>query len=695
MPDKFKFYFDGNEVDAPVEWNEFTEVIEYDDSLKGLLEKYPSTMTFVGTAHAYLQNLYNTNGYCAIVTFLCRYSCNGTSYEDLFTGNIFISDCKFFINKCEVQTEVIEDTWYARIDNNKKIKAFLNADKTKNGFALTPCTDLQLYLFNTAGSYLLTQRVAYDLGDVFRYLIEFMTDGAVGFVSDWYASLSLPGKLHDKIAIAVGNELRCPAAGNGCAVSNCLPDNNITKGINISFEDLFEEMRKKFNLVFLTETINGKPHIRIEQESYLYNAGTSTTILNIPNLTRKIDTEKLYARMILGSDKVAEYDPTIHSLPPIKYISYQKEEYHSSGICNKDRTLDTSSKWIIDSNVIQGLVFTDACNKDFDKDVCVVEYYSNTGGNWATQWNLSPGSPPIYNYALKNDLVAGRFNIQGDIVSYLSTIVNTFRAINSIETPIFTLDSVAPNLWPGTITHPPTNNGVGTYVGNYTFPYNDDSGPGAFDPGNNYDTANNIYICPQDGAYNFGAGVFFKILFNCQNPPSINTSAYQRITINRFDSGLTLLETKERTSGRYNPGPNGGSNYSVFLIDDVIFYCNAGDLIRVTIDMYFEWADSGGITRCDSYEFRWATGSDFFCKSAPSGGAYKVNDADNYNVSLYEFEYPINNSDWQNIKANKHHAIVFSETGSVKYRGYIRKIERNTQNSHAQFQIITNLNNTP
>ena len=694
MPGKFKFFLNGIEVDNPVEWNDISEVIEFDYDLKGLVDKFPNNLTFGGSGHAYIDSVYNSSGYCEIIELECQYSCNSEAFATIFDGSIFLSDCKFYLDRCTVETTIIDNGWYARIDNNKKIKAYLNTDKSKNGFTITPCTDLNLKCFNTAGTYLNTGRIAYDVGDAFRYLIDFMTDGNVGFVSDWYSNLQTTATVFDKLCISIGNELRCPAAGNSCAGSGCLPDDDIDKGINISFEELFAQISAKFNLVFIIEKIAGVPTVRIEEESYLYTAATGTTLLNVPGITREVETERLYAKLILGGEKVAEYDPTLHSLPPLKYIAFQKEEYHTQGVCNKNRELNTVSKWIIDSNIIQGLVFTDACNKDFDEDVCIIEYYSNVLGNYATQWRLSLSSAPLYNNSMRNSNVAYRYNIQGDIAAYLSTVVNTFRAENSLESVIFTLDTTSPNLWPGVLTHPPTTNGQGNYVGNYIFPYNDDSTGGNTDPGNNYNTANYIYICPQAGSYTFGAANNFKGLDSC-SIPSIITSAYQRIRISRFDSGLVLQEFQDVYSPRMSPVPNTTVPYAPLLIDNVVFNCSVGDIIRVSVDMYFEWADSGGIFRCDSFKFRWSTGGEFFCRAAPSGGVYQKNDPENYNVSLYKFTFPINNTQWQSIKSNKVAAIEFSYDNTSRFKGYIRRIERNIQSTHADVELVTNINLNP
>ena len=156
----FNFYFDGNLIPNPHEWRDFKEVIEFNASNKGLLLKFPSEMTFSGSAYSYLNNLFETNGYCNLVSIDCEYSCNGILFEPIFKGNIFISDCVFNISKCTVQVTIMDDGWYSRIDNNKKIKAFLDANKSKNGIPITQCTDLQLYLFDSTGSYSSTKRIA-------------------------------------------------------------------------------------------------------------------------------------------------------------------------------------------------------------------------------------------------------------------------------------------------------------------------------------------------------------------------------------------------------------------------------------------------------------------------------------------------------------------------------------------------------
>src|SRR3989304_4215299 len=100
----FRFYLNNTLVNEPANWADFTETLEYDQTLKGLLPKYDIGLTWTGGAFAFLFNIKETLGFCQLVELKVDYQCSaGAGYATELLGYIFISDCKFSLNRCEVE----------------------------------------------------------------------------------------------------------------------------------------------------------------------------------------------------------------------------------------------------------------------------------------------------------------------------------------------------------------------------------------------------------------------------------------------------------------------------------------------------------------------------------------------------------------------------------------------------------------
>jgi hypothetical protein len=154
----FRFYFNGTEVNDPINWDDFEENIVRDDTIKGLLPKYDIKLKFDGGAYDFLYTLKASTGYCNLVELRIDYKC-GDNYETVLNGYIPISDCRFNRNRCVVECQVIDDNYGARIFNNKNIKTELNTGKSKNGEDITVATEYDIQLFKPSdGTYYGTTR---------------------------------------------------------------------------------------------------------------------------------------------------------------------------------------------------------------------------------------------------------------------------------------------------------------------------------------------------------------------------------------------------------------------------------------------------------------------------------------------------------------------------------------------------------
>jgi hypothetical protein len=128
----FKFYFDDIEVNDPINWDTFSETLEHDDEIKGVLPKYELKLSFNGKAYDVLyRKKFQINGYCTYTTFKALSTSDNINYTVELEGLIYTKDCRFFLNKGVVETDVEDNNYGAKIHNNKSIKVCVNNLITK------------------------------------------------------------------------------------------------------------------------------------------------------------------------------------------------------------------------------------------------------------------------------------------------------------------------------------------------------------------------------------------------------------------------------------------------------------------------------------------------------------------------------------------------------------------------------------
>ena len=72
----FKFYLDNILVNDPINWSDFTETIERDSEIKGLLPKYEVKLNFNSIGYKYLFEKMLTIGFCGLVQLRVEYRCS-------------------------------------------------------------------------------------------------------------------------------------------------------------------------------------------------------------------------------------------------------------------------------------------------------------------------------------------------------------------------------------------------------------------------------------------------------------------------------------------------------------------------------------------------------------------------------------------------------------------------------------------
>ncbi len=609
----------------------FSESLENDPSINGILIKYPSKLTFWGDGYKYLDGKFNLSGYCPTYPIRIEIENNG-AYLNFFTGLVFLSDSEKNINKATIECFVADDNYGAKIKNNKNQKAKLDVAKSKNGTTITACPSFNLTIKDTSNSSFPNTRKAFYLDNVFKFLIAFMTDGVVGFTSTWLSTLPTA----ERLCILKGAELR-----NHTGVS--IPE--------ISFFTLFDEINKKYNIGFAIERTNSGPIMRIELKSYFQNTTSLVTISYIEDLKQSFDPEKLYAVIKLGSKTEAEYNVALHSLPPIPFQSFTNEEYNVAGECNIDKTLDLVSEWIIDTNIIEEITDTNTSNESFDEDIFILQ----TNGTNTAMWNdLTTPPPYYYNDQLRNSKVSERWSVQGDIVKYLGTGSNLCSETSTIDGTHYSAD-----LTPNPITY---NNEIS-------------------DPNNRFNGTK--YTVANVGIFTFN--VDLNLFSNDTDFGSVR-KAY--ILIKKYDVANTLLSTYTSPAiSAFNLGGGGGTvNHTFTGSFSTNIYLQASEYVRV----YYQTSTVGGSLDIYTRDF----GNAFQCTySSADGGVIQSNSGAAYFASIFNFEKGISREDWEIIKANPSNAITINHDGHSNRLAWIKKGDRNSKTSETSWELTSNIDN--
>lgn len=673
-------YLDGTLLqEPPINWEDFEESIERDPDIRGLLPKYPTRLTFVGDGYDYLKQTFEDNGYCSVVDVEFWVSCDEEgNFLQYFKGKIFIATCTFNLSKCQVETEVSDNNYAATIYNNKNVKANFLAPLSKNGVTITAPPLIGVYPHDCSdGSYYTSYRYGYNILDAFEYLIAFMSDGQIDFISSYFSSFTDSGKL----MIMRGRQLRLYDSGSW--------------DVTISFQELFIELNKKFNISFAMELqSNGRWRMRIENEAYFYQTGIAFKKRYIQDLKQLFNGQLLYSQINVGS-RITVDDPDNFCLPDIQSITFTEENYYLQSVCNNDNELDLVSDFVIDSNVFQDILANN--NDDYDDNICLIQYTGAT--SQTTQYDLT-ATMAIYNELLLNYKVIERWNVGGAVAKYTSD--------GNDNIVVEKTDDVSVS--PVVLTTP---SGTGSFL---PVSYQTE----ILDPNNNW-TSSQRYTSPADGLYSFGSLFNVTVSTNPATPSVLwgNTKGVQlvvNIYLNVYDALNVLQATylmgygnftdikyqtgaginRERDltsptgyniSGRQNWITNNNTEVQLQgFAENVVM--PSGYYAEVEFS-YNHNIDSGG-----SITFTAGLDSRLYTSYILNGGGIiKQSEEADYKVSNYLFDNPVSTKEWSALKTNMANQIAIGVDHNANIYTWVQKVSRKLKDGMTKFELISNKNN--
>ena len=652
---EFRVYLNGIELqNTPIGLKDFEIEVVREDGFSGseqiLRDKSITELAFVGDGYRQLCAFKKEN-YCDLVTVTIDYRCD-LEYETLFIGTIQISKVGFDITRCIAKSEIRDSSYTGKIKDYTNTEIPLYSSRTKNCESLVQSNKNILFGATIVNSF--------DVLDLFKYFINFITDNEIAVVSDYLTA--------NKLAITTGYNLHNTTG----SITQIFP--------TLTFRKLFDEVRKKVRIYIGIEyDVNNNPYLRIEQESYFFTSDNLLSFTDIPYGTlEKTDLSRIFNSIMVGSNNTelqsadsgfdGGYTPNPYQ-PTDLNRTWNKQTYTSCGRCTNDSNseqnkLDLISEFIVDSDVIyealNAVPTTNADQYTHDGDVFMFEY---SGEPSTANYTLdTPTGVYIYNATLINEqVIANYFGYTPQCITLKNSTENYFLverttaqeiagAVENVCVPIITpliADALYDNM-----SFASTPNEV-------------------FDNGNN--AVGFTFTCPTDGNYIFRQSTDIQYLYGTF--PNVNDTQPTYTPIFAiYDIALTLVDIVY------------GNPYVATSINEYV----STEFTSPIITLFTGYTVMAGMSLCrngvkdsnfDFYEVKntkWELLKDV-------SGCETTEDTTDSKPVLLEFKTKLCYSDLRNIRLNKRGAIY------IKNEPYWIKSIRWRENQLAEFMLIGNV----
>lgn len=659
---------DGQQVTSPENWKATSAKISYDHDTQITSVDYSQEYVFTGDGFEYLYGKFKSGQECDIVNVRVI-DCG----REIVRGVIFITACRFNEKLCTATVKVEDDGYSARIQNNKGIKAALGSAESKNLLPITPCPTVQVFMFNqlTGGPLVSsTQRACYTVHDAFKWWIDWMTDGTVGFRSDVFN---------------VGGAFYEDTVSSGINLRNA--DTTVVQGPSVTFRTFYNTWRKLRNIGMGFDRVNGQPVVRIEQIDHFRTSPNFIPLTSVDEVTVSFVQELLYSHIKAGSEVTEVQDcenDNCGAFVSTRYYGFSTDDFGLTGTCNLDTGFDLrlDSDVIVDGNTIQAICVDGDSSHD-DKLVCIQR---NTSTNAAVFSDPLDIGQYWYNDAYRNEEVLKRYQdyINGNISGFqLLPNLNLFLCTGS--SPIgrlapsvdYQLTLALAPLW---TVFPPA--GSIEFVNSSAFVQNAGSvipriqtGIQCFNANGRYNETNGRYTVEFDGAFRFQ--MQFSIEATTGTPTGQVTA---RASVLRYDSGDTLLQTISGVVWN-DTTFNTTTFVPTSIYDSGFVAANAND--------YFTFIFEAQTTNVFSTDLRVLDAWVELVESRSVIETLQTNTPTKRLGVRRSFDYPVGTANAYGIVTDPTTQIQV-DSRNVNTKGFIENAEINLVTGAAQFDIITN-----
>lgn len=657
-----KVIINGTEIiETPDGWLNFTTTLRYDKELKALFEIVEAPLTFYHDGYRMIKAAYDANGYCFQypVTILREDELN--QYIPIFEGVLFFKDIEFTegIEGYSAKCQFTDNSFFAKIYNNRNLKAKIYVPRSKSDLTITAAEYWRITFFDPAtGTYYphlsgpsdARNDTGFKVYEVLRFLVAFMSDGEVDFISDFFSA----GGDGEGAMITCGKIPRFTQSGGMTQelFEEIWPD--------LSFADVFKELDKVYNLGIRAGFDGARPYIRIENNSFLFPNTTLQNLADVAIIKRKTALEYLYAKVVIGSKIVT--DEVFLSFPAgVRFIGTKEEEYIIVQDCNTDRELNLVNDWIIDTNTIEDLVVNYATVPTTnDEQIILIDTVLNNGSFWGdakkTNW-LAVAPPYYYNEQYTNANKAQRYlgGIPANIAAYLSATDDSFDAESTNPDPTFPL-----------------------YYDNGNDPErliecdNEIS-----DPSGNYNNSAFYYDIPNTGVYTFYGLIKFELLNSSGSNLTNDTTLFLR---RETAGGSVISETPIVVQHSFIPTAPSPTSIIYSISGTAATIGNATDRIFLYMKV------DGSLIN-----YRIYIDCKFGCvASSNGGGVYQEYDPKDYPIIRNQFDYPMSFKEFRTLKAQPLGLLSFGVKDSKTYFAWIEEIKYKHFQDTSNFMLISN-----
>lgn len=358
-----------------------------------LRKSLTGTLTFTGNAYNYICAKIK-NGYCEIVNVEI-FGSNGNLF---YAGTIHGYMGKINVTKRTIECELKDTSWSSLLRNRTNQEVWVRSERTIGCEPIERARFrfVEFYDVNT-GNPLPGYRLGFNVLELLEYLARYLTDNQVGVVSNYLQNVEF-GIYTSKVLNT--NNITAPG------FFSTLTDEEIYPVI--SFDALFEELRKKTALYIGVEYTLTGVQLRIEPESYFFSNTTGLTFPILPYDTNlSVDIGRLNSVVKVGQADTELSDTPIITFPQRKYFAWEEDVYNSCSCeSDKDNELDLISDFIIDTNLINEALFQ---NAEFDNLFLIHTNFQLPFSNAILTQNTQ-NSLYYYNDILRNPNVIERWS---------------------------------------------------------------------------------------------------------------------------------------------------------------------------------------------------------------------------------------------------------------------------------------------
>ena len=696
---QYRYYLNGTLVNEAEGWERLVTTIKRNRSTRGIEVTQDATITFNGAAYDTLYGYKQTQGFDYTIDLLIRSSEDGgNTWLDWHEGTIFLSDIEWDEEQNRATTKVVDRGYFARINNNKKLKIPLFAEFSKNNTAITPCPvkDLKLFEPSSGTYYTITQPVGgeysfscYKVVDAMEFMLRWMTDGAVGFESDTLADTGD----YPYYVITTGRVLQ-----NGDP--NIVYSPPITyPGVSedqwrkswdsVTFEDALSNLCKRFNLWWSVVMTSGGLVFKLEREEYWRDTTNLLTMTGLNKLKCRTNSDLLYGAVSFGQGETDE--DTYLSFPEtIEFIGFKDEELPVVGESNvADNTLDLKTTWVSSSNVIEAMLVNGLeVDRDFDNKVFILECENDSGAMKAVATNnLDGSSVRYYNQTLTNSEIAKRFlgAVPNSLALYLGTDTGYFVARKTSIDSAATVGGNVTSIIGSNITFDNDYDSL-TYedpvisVGAIISQSSDPDGVygGAIVQGNPVNNANSYFTAPASGRFGVSAGIIFNFI------PG------DYLVYSRYD--IVAWVTDNIGNFLYYVPIASINPVNGFNVLSGSAYLNLTSGERVYVYRYYvqQYNQQVPILNWTPTSYQVFNNGFFACTSVQTGGGiYQQYDPTHIPIYNYEMEYPVTESEFNTILQSKRGTLTFSRSGGKVRSGWIESFKYNHKKNQANIILAS------